>query len=171
MHVKKRYGIPMPRTIAAAILAATFAASTALAAVPATDDIAFGARPGNVIGTGNSLPASDYASNITEANTQSRIAPPLPQPQAVSESPHALLSAASRALDAGLTGEAQEALERAETRLLSRSVSTERIGDPNANRLVSRIAEARHALAEGDLAHASRLVAASLPPGGTDAHG
>ena len=114
MHVKERYGIPMPRTIAAAILAATFAASTALAAVPATDDIAFGARPGNVIGTGNSLPASVYASNITEANTHSRIAPRLPQPQTVSGSPHALLSAASRALDAGRTGEAQEALERAE---------------------------------------------------------
>jgi hypothetical protein len=39
-----------------------------------------GARPGNVIGTGSSLPRSDNANNITPGGTHSDIAPNLPSP-------------------------------------------------------------------------------------------
>lgn len=166
MRIYNQCGTPGPRTILAVVLAATLSTTPALADAPAEGgDIAFGARPGNVIGTGSSLPISDQASNITEANTHSRIAPRLPPPQTISDSPHELLRAAVRALDAGRSGEAQEALERAETRLLSRSVPAARIGQPSAQPLVSRIGDARRLLADGYLAQAARLVETDLPPG------
>jgi len=174
MQIEPHRRNPASRSFVAATLAMAFMAGTALANVAPTDaagDVAFGARPGNVIGTGSSLPLSDQASNITEANTHSRIAPRLPSPQTVSETPRDLLAAASRALQAGRTGEAQEALERAESRLLSRSVESARVTEPSADPLVSRVAEARKALAGGNLAQASHLVGATLSLGGTDATG
>lgn len=168
---------PPPRLVARILgltLAAGLLAGSAFAAVPnadPVDDLALGARPGNVIGSGNSLPISDRASNITEATMGLTIAPRLPSPRAVSDTPQALVSAADRALAAGRTGEAQEALERAETRLLSRSVAHERIGDPSADPAVSRLAAARQALAAGDVAKARSLVAASQPLVATNAAG
>jgi hypothetical protein len=157
----QRDGLESPAIVAAilAVAAAALADESTLGI-----DVAFGTRPGNVIGTGNSLPTSDRASNIKEANTPSRIAPRLQSPQAVSDSPQELLRAASRALEAGRTGEAQEALERAETRLLSRSVPPARIGHASADPLVSPIAEGRGSLAE-NRGQAARLIEATLRPG------
>lgn len=146
-------------TLAAGLFAGAFAAPSRADPV---DDLALGARPGNLIGSGSSLPTSDHASNITEANTRSTIAPRLPSPQAATDTPHALLSAAYRALETGRTGEAQEALERAETRLLSRSVAYGRVGDPSANPAVSHLAAARQALAANDSVKARRLVLTAL---------
>src|SRR5271166_2747793 len=59
------------------------------------------------------------ASNIAPADTRSAVAPALPVPAvALSAPPLSFLEAARWALAGARTGEAQEALERAETRLL-----------------------------------------------------
>ena len=82
-----------------------------------------GARPGNEIGTGSSLPFSDRASNITPQDTTSVIAPNLPSPPlGANASVRDFLTAARSALVQGRTGEAQQSLEMAETRALDRSV-------------------------------------------------
>ena len=49
-------------------------------ALPAGIDPATGARPGNDIGTGSSLPMSNRSSNISPGDTTSVIAPNLPSP-------------------------------------------------------------------------------------------
>ena len=58
-------------------MVATLAAAQQL---PPGVDPETGARPGNEIGTGSSLPLSDKASNITPQDTTSTIAPNLPSP-------------------------------------------------------------------------------------------
>lgn len=118
-----------------------------------------GARPGNVIGTGQSLPLSDKASNATPGDTASTIAPRLPTPSAGDDSsPRGFLQAADRAITLGRTGEAQEALERAESRLLDRVVAPSRAGTPSGQPEVAALGQARQALAAGDRAGAQRLI-------------
>jgi hypothetical protein len=123
---------------------------------PATDT---GARPGNEIGTGMSLPQSDKAGNINSATTSSELAPNLPAPPV--DSFAGLLATARADLVANHTGAAQEALERAETRALDRSipVGTERVPDQAAE--VAAIARARDALAAGDLRGAIAIIDAT----------
>jgi hypothetical protein len=120
-----------------------------------------GARPGNVIGTGMSLPRSDNASNLDSQTTRSELAPALPVPSATDDIQSLLLDA-RHALQTGQTGEAQEALERAETRALDRSVpqGEERVvaEDP----LTEATGQARAALAAGDVAGAIRVIDAAL---------
>lgn len=136
----------------AMLLAAPVLAQTA----PNTPD---GARPGNIPGTGQSLPLSNNASNTTPSDTRSVIAPRLPDP-AVGENapPRIFLEAARRALAANRTGEAQEAMERAESRLLSRSVAPSRAADPSRQPLIAQIANARTALSIGDRARAIQIL-------------
>jgi hypothetical protein len=128
-----------------------------------------GARPGNVIGTGNSLPMSNHAANINAADTRSLIAPRLPEP-AVSggASPRQFLLAARQALISGQTGVAQEALERAESRQLDRSVAPSRASDAITGPVISEIGQARQALGNGDRDGAIRVIDALLQrlPGG-----
>ena len=134
------------RTLVALLLLAS--ASEALAQpLPATPD---GARPGNDIGTGMSLPRSNEAGNLNAATTHSTLAPNLPAPVGA-DTVRDLLMAARSALAARRTGEAQEALERAETRALDRDIpaGTERI--PVHGPLVAGISQARDALANNDL--------------------
>jgi len=143
-----------------AILASSMLAAPALAqSVPPGED---GARPGNVIGTGMSLPRSDKASNLDSQTTRSELAPNLPAPPA-GDDIQTLLLDARRSLKAGQTGEAQEALERAETRALDRSVpvGTEREADGDA--LVRATSAARAALAADDIQGAIRVIDAALP--------
>ncbi len=120
-------------------------------------------------GTGLSGPASAKASNITESDTQSPIAPHLPQPQSgLNEGPRGYLRAADRALAMHRTGEAQQALEMAETRLLDRSTPANAAGQPSQNQMVARVADARRALGAGDLAAARAAIKMGLagaPPG------
>jgi hypothetical protein len=125
------------------LLATAFGANAQL-----PPDTPTGARPGNEIGTGMSLPRSDTAGNINAATTHSELAPNLPAPAA--DTVPGLLVAARVALEAGKTGAAQEALERAETRELDRSVpaGTERV--PDERRRIAAIGQAREALAAGD---------------------
>jgi hypothetical protein len=122
----------------------------------AAPDTPTGARPGNEIGTGMSLPRSDTASNLNAATTRSELAPNLPAPDV--DTLPGLLVAARADLVARQTGAAQEALERAETRALDRSIpaGTERI--PDQGRQVAMIGQARQALAAGDIGGAIGLI-------------
>lgn len=121
-----------------------------------------GARPGNLPGTGNSLPTSTQASNITAADTRSDIAPRLPTPNATSNSPAGYLQAAKRAIAGRRTGTAQEALERAETRALDRSVDPSAANTPDSSSLVAQIGEARRALASGNMSAANSAIDGAL---------
>ena len=129
-------------------------------APPHTPD---GARPGNEIGTGMSLPRSDKAGNLNAATTNSDLAPNLPAPEGV-DGVAALLAVARADLVANKTGAAQEALERAETRALDRSipVGTERIPDQAVE--IAAISQARDALAAGDLRGAIAILDRVLRP-------
>ena len=143
------------------VVAALLGAGPALAQTAA--DPATGARPGNVIGTGQSLPLSDKASNATSSDTRSLIAPRLPTPSAGDDSsPREFLEAAQRALTLGRTGEAQEALERAESRLLDRSVPPSRAGTPSEQPVVADVGDARRALAAGDRARSQQIIGTAL---------
>ena len=106
---------------------------------------------------------SNSASNTTPDNTRSEIAPRLASPVLPEGAPPAAyLQAARRAIAAGRSGEAQEALERAATRVLSRAVRPSRAGEPNGSPLIRTIAEARGAVAVADWSHALRLIALAL---------
>jgi hypothetical protein len=115
-------------------MVATLAAAQQL---PPGVDPETGARPGNEIGTGSSLPLSDKASNITPQDTTSTIAPNLPSPAVGPDaSVRNYLVAARSALLVGRTGEAQP--------------------------LVDAIGQALHALAAGDRGHAVQTIETAL---------
>ncbi|MFL5256946.1 MAG: hypothetical protein ACJ8AI_29460 [Rhodopila sp.] len=86
-------------------------------------------------------------------NDQRFVHPGLPAPALAENSPpSAYLRAAQGALATGRTGEAQEALEQAQTRLLDRSVPLGQTNDPSGNPAVGQIAQALQALAAHDRA-------------------
>ena len=90
---------------------------------------------------------SSPASNIEPSDTRSVVAPALPVPPVPSGStPREFLQAAREALLRGRSGEAQEALERAETRVLDRAVVASMETAPDTDRIVLDIAVARRAL-------------------------
>jgi len=123
-----------------------------------------GARPGNEVGTGMSLPMGSSASNINGQDTRSQIAPNLPSPDVgPNASPVVYLRAAQAALTAGRTGEAQQALEQAQTRLLDRSVAYGETGSPSANPAVHQITQALQALGAGDPARCMQLIQLAIP--------
>jgi len=125
-----------------------------------------GARPGNEIGTGMSLPTSDQSGNITPADTASPIAARLPEPPVADNAAiHDYLLAARNALAAGRTGEAQEALERAESRALDRSVPLLQTGTPSTDPTVHRIAQVLNTLGNGDRLEAMRLLEQAIAAG------
>jgi hypothetical protein len=129
---------------------------------PATNN---GARPGNDIGTGSSLPMSNKASNTTASDTHSAIAPNLPSPPLGEDTgARAYLAAARSSLQRGHTGEAQQSLEMAETRLLDRSVTQSQIDDPSASRMVRTISDARRALGDGNTQLAMQIIDRTLTP-------
>lgn len=112
-----------------------------------------GARAGNEIGTGASLPRSNRASNIGGADSRTVIAPNLPSPDlGPNAGPGDYLHAARAALATGHTGEAQQALEMAETRALDRSVPLFQTNTPSTTPLVTRISAALTALGAHDRA-------------------
>ncbi len=132
--------------------------------VPPGANPATGARPGNEIGTGMSLPMGNNASNIGPADTNSPIAPNLPSPNVGDgASAQAYLIAARNSLAAGNTGVAQQSLEMAETRLLDRSVPLFQTNSPSGNPVVSQIAQALHALAAGDRSGSMAMIEAAIP--------
>ena len=121
------------------------------------------ARPGNDIGTGQSLPLSSNAGNIGPSDTKTPYAARLPSPDVGDNAaPRAFLEAARSSLAAGRTGEAQEAMERAETRLLIRSVRPSQANMPSQEPVVQQITEARQALGMGDRSGAMAKLDAAL---------
>lgn len=132
--------------------------------VPAGANPATGARPGNDIGTGMSLPMGNTASNINPTDTRSQIAPNLPSPAVGDNAPaQAYLMAARDSLAAGKTGEAQQSLEMAETRLLDRSTPAFQTNTPSRNPAVSQISQALQALAAGNRQQCMSLIEAAIP--------
>ena len=111
-------------------------------------------------------PTSDRASNITGSDTSSPIAPALPSPDLEpGSSPEAFLHAARAALATGRTGEAQQALEMAETRLLDRSTPLFQTNDPSRNPWIKQIGDARRALGNGDRAESMKLLDEAIAMG------
>ncbi len=143
-------------TIATAALLAV-SASAALAQPPAPT------RPGHEIGVGDSLPRSNQASNISNADSKSAIAPTLPPSSlGANATTQDYLRAARASLVAGQTGATQQSLEMAETRALDRSVPIGTTGQQDPAKLVAMIRDARHALGSGDKQHAIRIIDQAL---------
>jgi hypothetical protein len=108
-------------------------------------------------------PVSKSASNIDQSTTHSVIAPQLPAPPVGDDaSPHALLQAASQALAANETGMAQESLERAETRMLTRTTAPDQADAPDNSGAVQMVASARMAIAHGDMQTANNDIQQAL---------
>lgn len=127
-----------------------------------------GARPGNEIGTGMSLPLSDKAGHILPGHDGGRIAGRLPTPPVDENAgPRDFLLAARGALAAGRTGEAQEALERAETRLLDRSVPLFKTNEQSRDALVQQIQDVLHTLGAGDRMAAMQLLEQAIAHAGS----
>jgi hypothetical protein len=96
-------------------------------------------------------PITRPASNITPYDARSVIAPALPVPPVPSgDPPRSFLFAARDAVQRGHTGEAQEALERAETRLLDGSTPATVGAIPDRRQAVFAVSAARNALAKRD---------------------
>jgi hypothetical protein len=118
-----------------------------------------GALPGNAIGTRSSLPLSPYASNMTPNDTKSTIAPTSPAPNVGPDADvRDFLVASRQALSVGQTGTAQEALERAETEILSRSVLQSQADETSQNPTVLAITQARMTLGSGNVSGAMRQI-------------
>ena len=123
-----------------------------------------GARPGNIVGTGMSMPMSDRASHIGPDAGPGLVAPNLPTPEIGEDaSPVDLLRAAEGAVAAGRTGEAQQALEMAQTRLLDRSVPLGQTDRPSSHPAVQQISQALRALGAGDRAACLTFIQAAIP--------
>jgi hypothetical protein len=97
---------------------------------------------------------------LAQSAPQTRLPePPLPE----SAPPSAFVVAARTAIAAGRIGEAREAIERAESRLLVRSVRPSLAATPSDQALVRQLAAARAALGAGDRATALDILAGILP--------
>ena len=114
-------------------------------------------------GTGQSGPASDKASNIDGSDSRSDIAPHFQSP-GVDENagPVGYLKAAEAALAHHRTGEAQQALEMAETRLLDRSTPVTEASVPSQNDMVQQVSMARQALGHNDVPGARKAIAMAI---------
>lgn len=107
-------------------------------------------------------PRSNMASNISSSNS-GLVAPALPAPMV---GPNATvltyLHAARTAFAAGRTGEAQQALEMAETRTLDRSVVQGQGSTPSNSHLVAQIGAALHAVGAGNRVQAMHRIDAAI---------
>jgi hypothetical protein len=111
-----------------------------------------------------SMPLGTHASNIDSADTRSPIAPNLPSPPVGPNASAAdYLQAAQASLQAGRTGEAQQSLEMAQTRLLDRSVAHMQTGNSSDNPAVTQISQALKALAAGNRMQTMQLIQATIP--------
>ena len=134
---------------------------SALAQSPSVTDT--GARPGHTPGIGDSLPKSDNASNILPSDTKSNLAPTLPPSAAgTAATPLDYLRAARAALVAGHTGEAQQSLEMAETRLLDREVAPGATPTASDSHIVTQVRDARRTLGTGAIAETIAIIDIAL---------
>ena len=95
---------------------------------------------------------------------------PLPAPMLDDNAaPQAFIEAALHALAAGRIGEAQEAIERAESRVLTRSVKPSQAAQVSQQPLIKQLGQARQALAAGDkLGAVTMLETAAKNPEATE---
>jgi hypothetical protein len=94
---------------------------------------------------------------------QAQPLPPLPPPDLPASAPVAdILRAAQRAVAANRLGEAQEALEMAQTRLLDRSVPLFETRTPSDDPVAATVARARAALQAGERDTCLGLIDAAL---------
>jgi hypothetical protein len=107
-----------------------------------------------------SEPTSNQSGNIL--NGSHDVANQLPAPQTDSTTVTGMLTDAVSALQAHRTGEAQQALEQAETQALDRSVPQSQGNLPITDPLVTRISQARWALGENNIPAALRATQAAL---------
>ncbi|CAH2600143.1 exported protein of unknown function [Rhodovastum atsumiense] len=123
--------------------------------------------------TGGTAPRSNRSSNTGTGDVHSTQAQRLPTPRVGTDAdPDQYLRAAQTAITQRRTGAAQEALERAQTRLLDRAVAPSLAAEPVADPLVQQLSDARQALGRGDLAGANRIINQVLAvSGGTEAGG
>lgn len=93
----------------------------------------------------------------------STVLSPLPSPPAsVQDRPSDYLRAAQSAVAAGRRGEAQEALEMAQTRMLDRAVPLGQTNNPSDNPTIAEISQALRALAARDRAASLQSIQAAL---------
>ena len=126
----------MPISPIRAALVASFLATSALAQLPTRAELT--ARPDSAIAAKLPSPALDENAGPVE-----------------------FLRVAESALAAGRTGEAQEAMEMAQTRLLIRAVPLGTTGVPSDQPAVKLVSQALQALAEGDRATCLRMIKAA----------
>ncbi len=94
---------------------------------------------------------------------QAQVLQPLPAPGLAEGSrPSDYLRAAAAALAAGRTGEGENALEMAQTRMLDRSVPLGQTGNPSDNPTITQITQARQALAAQDRATSLQAIQAAI---------
>ncbi len=109
-------------------------------------------------------PMSRRATNINRGDTRSLISPSLPAPPVGANADATqYLQAAQNALSRNRTGEAQAALENAETFLLNRSVPQGMVNQPDQSPAVRNINGALQALAEGDRGRSMDLINQAIP--------
>lgn len=154
------FSFAVPAAFAATTLR-TFPQSAPTCTNPAT-----GARPGNEIGTGNSLPLSDKASNITPGDTAHTRHESARTPVGDDATPQGYLIAARTALAAGRTGETQRALEMAETRGLDRSVPLVQTNAPIRGPPVAAIEDALHALSARNWSRTMQIIESTIAHAG-----
>ncbi len=117
--------------------------------------------------TATTGPMSNSATNLDTSDTHSVISPRLPAPDVpAGAGPRQFLAVAKTALQRGRTGEAQSALEMAETRLLDRSIVAGSSPVDNGP-MVGKISDALTALGNGDRARASQIVDGLLASSGS----
>ena len=102
------------------------------------------------------------ATSLMGGATGSGLASKLPVPQVTDDSALSYLKAARSALAGGKTGLAQEALERAESRLLTRDVAPSQASSAISDPSVSEISKALQALATGQTSTALQVVDALI---------
>jgi hypothetical protein len=112
---------------------------------------------------GGSEPLSTQPTNIGPGTTHTLWSPQLPTPGVADNAPPAaFVKAAQAAIAAGRLGEAQEAIERAESRALDRSVRPSRANNPSRQPLVQQLAQARQLLGGGDRMGALHMLEQAL---------
>jgi hypothetical protein len=113
--------------------------------------------------------SSRGASNISESDTHGEVAPKLPSPDVgANGSAKDYLKAAAKALRGHRTGEAQQALEMAETRALESGGVTSNPDSPVSNPMVSKIDDALKALGKKDMQGARSAIHDAMGGGSMD---
>lgn len=155
----------MRKLLVAALIATPIAAQAQATRGTAPADQYQGVPPASAYRGGAGSPYSTRVSNIDRGDTHSEIAPRLPNPDAAGDDARSFLMAADRALTKNQTGAAQEALERAQTRVLTRSTDPALASQPDTQMMSRAIADARMALGNRDVARARQIIEHVLNPG------